>query len=207
MARLKAETQDLHTAAERHPFQAAMAAGRVSREEYVRWLGQMLLVHRRLEARIREAMDAVPALRAVVRPFQFQEPYLLEDLALFGVRPEELTPTPAAAAILADLDRAAASRPLALLGFHYVLEGSNNGSRFIARSIRRALGLTPGRGDRFLDPYGESQRDNWAAFKRDMEAQRFSTGDIDFLVSAAREMFAAISRLSGDVAASPVAPA
>lgn len=198
MARLKAETQDLHDAAESHRFQKALARGKISREDYTRWLGQMLLLHRALESALRSARSE-PAIAAVVRDYQYQEPYLLADLEHSAVDPGSIEPLPATAAIAARIDRAASEQPLALLGYHYVLEGSNNGSRFIARAVRRSLNLTPGRGDKYLDPYGDEQRALWAEFKADMGAVPFTPEQIQTLVDAAREMFDAISRISDDL--------
>jgi heme oxygenase len=79
----------------------------------------------------------------------------------------------------------------------YVLEGSNNGNRFIARAIRKAL---PGAPTRYLDPYGENQRPLWARFKADMEAVGFTPAEQDQIVLAAQEMFAAVGALSCELA-------
>jgi len=95
------------------------------------------------------------------------------------------------------LGRIAASDELALLGMRYVLEGSNNGNRFIARAIRAGL---PGAPTRYLDPYGEAQRPRWVQFKADMDAVGFEAGQQDRIVAAAQEMFAAIGALSRELA-------
>lgn len=199
--RLKAETAEHHTAAERHPFQRSLVRGTVGREGYAEYLGQMLLVHAALEAGLRRAAPAVPAIAKVVREEQYQEPYLRRDLAHFGVDPAAVTPSPATAELVARLERVARERPLALLGHHYVLEGSNNGSRFIARAIRSALGLSGREGTEYLDPYGEAQRANWAQFKADLDACGLSEAEGDVLVKAAAEMFEGIHRISEDLSA------
>lgn len=48
---------------------------------------------------------------------------------------------PAASKLADSNTRTIADCPAAILGYHYVLEGSNNGGRYIARPIRRVLGL------------------------------------------------------------------
>jgi heme oxygenase len=197
--RLKEETAEHHTAAERHPFQQSLIRGTVSREAYVDYLGQMLLLHAALESRLRSVAPRTPAIRSVVKEFQHQEPYLRRDLAFFGVDPATVKPSPQTAAFIAALDRVAAERPLALLGYHYVLEGSNNGSKYIAKAIRRALSLEAQDGTAYLDPYGGEQVARWQLFKADLDASGLSDAEGDILVKAAAEMFDAIGRISGDL--------
>ena len=93
MERLRAETADLHSSAEGKDFQRRMVKGELTRDDYARWLGQMLLVHRALEAPLRALMGS-PAF-AALREEQLQEPYLLEDLDALGQDPAAVTPLPA----------------------------------------------------------------------------------------------------------------
>lgn len=199
MDRLKIATQPLHDAAEQHPVQRALFKGRLPREAYVAMLGQLFLTHRALERSLRLLCEKRPELRSIVEDWQFQEPYLCEDLAFFGVAPETIEPTPATAAILRTIELATLESPMALLGMHYVVEGSNNGSRYSAIAVRRAYGLTPGQGDRYLDPYGESQREKWQAFKTAMNAAQFSSADVEALLFGASAMFDGIARISDDL--------
>lgn len=199
--RLKEETAEHHTAAERHPFQQSLVRGTVSRDGYIDYLGQMFLLHAALESHLRAAAARVPAIAKVVRDFQHQEPYLRRDLAFFGVNPGSVAPTPQTSAFIATLDRVAAERPLALLGYHYVLEGSNNGSKYIAKAIRRTFGLGGQDGTAYLDPYGDQQQARWAEFKADLQACPLSNAEGDTLVRAASEMFEAIYRISDDLSA------
>lgn len=195
MERLRAETADLHSSAEGKDFQKRMVKGELTREDYARWLGQMLLVHRALEAPLRGLLLAGNPAFAALREEQMQEPYLLEDLDALGQDPRSFTPLAATAAMVAAIEQRAKETPLALLGYHYVLEGSNNGNRYIARKLVPALGLN-GQGHRYLDPYGAEQPAKWAQFKRDMDAVGFSPEDADLLVTAAREMFTGIGEIS-----------
>ncbi len=190
--KLKDGTWDLHSQAEKQPFQQNLVKGQVSRDAYGGWLAQMLLVHSALEKRLRTLCDNDPRVAAVVSDEQYQEPYLLADLAALGYdRPA--TALERTARLIETIENAAAIR---LLGYHYVLEGSNNGNAFIARAVRPALGLEPGSGDRYLDPYGERQRAVWGAFKTAIDEQAFSEDEQTAMVEAAREMFAGISELS-----------
>lgn len=201
MERLKAETRELHDAAESRPFQKRLVSGELSREDYGVWLSQMLLVHRALEVPLREAWKETRAF-AAVKEEQFQTPYLLADLAFLGIDAVAARPLPSTAALIADIERDAAEEPLALLGYHYVLEGSNNGNRFIVKKLAPALGLSRERGARYLDPYGDEQRAKWAAFKADMNAVGFGKQECDTLVAAACRMFEAVTALSDELLAS-----
>jgi len=193
--KLKDGTWDLHAQAEKQPFQQNLVKGKVTRDAYAGWLAQMLLIHTALERRLRELCEKDPRVAAVVTDEQQQEPYLLADLAALGYdKPAE--PLASTAALIENIEKTAKAEPIRLLGFHYVLEGSNNGNAFIARAVRPALGLEPGSGDRYLDPYGERQREVWAGFKTAIDGESFTAEEQDAMVAAARDMFAAISDLS-----------
>jgi heme oxygenase len=201
MERLKTGTHDMHSLAEGRQFQRRMLKGGISRQEYTGWLGQMLLIHGALEKHLSGRLRG-DSLFAAVREEQFQEPNLIADLAALGCDPRAVAPLPATAALIADIDRAAAEEPLALLGYHYVLEGSKNGNRFIARQLVPALGLAPRRADRYLDPFADAQPVKWAEFKAAMTAIDFAGAQIDVLVAAARRMFEGIGELSDQLMAS-----
>jgi heme oxygenase len=201
MARLKEATAELHTRAERSPFQSRLVRGAVEPALYARWLSQMLQVHTELESRLRGVLARRPELASVVREDLFQAPRLRADL-------DALTPGAAyaegdaARRMRADIARAAEANPLALLGFNYVLEGSKNGGRFIARGVRRSLSLEPGRGDLYLDPHGEQQPALWAQYRRDMDAIALSEADVEAMVAAACRMFEFAAEVGDDVLAS-----
>ncbi len=197
MARLKQETVELHHLAESHPFQRAMVSGSISRVQYVRWLEQMLLVHRCLEGHLRRARSSEPDRCRAIDDSQYREAALLEDIAHCGGN-KAPQPLPGAAALIRDIDQAR-NDTAALLGFHYVLEGSTNGSKYIAAALRMRLGLAEGPGTRYLDPYGDSQRARWKQFRQDMDSIGFSKSESDTMVKAAAQMFEGIRRISDDL--------
>jgi heme oxygenase len=199
MQRLRDATRDEHDNAENHPFQQALVKGEIEHERYASWLGQMYLIHSALESALRDATDHQEVLSRVVRDYQYQVPYLLEDLQYLGIDPEGIAPLPATSRFLDQVD-AAADDPLRLLGLHYVLEGSNNGSRHIARRVAAAYQLAPGPGLRYLDPYGDRQREYWQSFKNDMGAIGFSESDNERLVAAAKQMYRTVAELSSELA-------
>lgn len=202
---LKTSTQALHDAAEGHRFQQSLVKGEVSREQYAAYLGQLLLVHRELESLLRDHAEKVPAIPAVVKAYQYQEPYLIEDLRFYGVHPASITALTSTEALVNEIRDRAAKDPLALLGFHYVLEGSNNGNKFIAKALAKSFGLTGPDGLRYLDPYADQQRPYWMAFKADMDAQGFNPGQMRVMAEAAQAMFNGIGAISAEMGAAVAA--
>ena len=190
MDRLRTTTAELHRAAEHHPFQHALTSGNLPAEQFAAYLGQLLLVHRVVERGLRELTAARPAITAIVTPEQIQEPYLVTDLRHFDVDPETIEPTPKTRAVCERLDAAGKAEPLAYLGHHYVLEGSNNGGSFIAKRLSKVYGVAPGApGLKYFDPYGDRQRPLWGEFKSAMSAIPFTAAEADTLERAALEMF------------------
>jgi heme oxygenase len=190
MSRLKSETAELHRDAETSRFQRSLVRGDVGADAYAAWLGQMLLIHDRLETALRAS--PAPAVAKVNRPEYDRTEDLRADAADLGATAQP-PPLAATGRLLGGI---AAADDLALLGMRHVLEGSNNGNCFIARAIRQGL---PGAPTRYLDPYGASQRQRWADFKADMEAVGFEPAAQDRIVAAAREMFGAIGELSREL--------
>ncbi len=198
MQRLKQGTSDLHQAAEQSPFQQRMVEGRLSLDEYGAWLGQMYLAHEALEQPLAAFAESDRRF-AAVQPHQFQLPHLIADLDTLGLDADGIKALPATATLCSRIARNVEDDPLRLLGYHYVLEGSNNGNRFISRRLLPALGLSGDNGGRYLDPYGEEQRELWQAFRADMDEIQFSDDEIDSLVGAARSMFRAITDISNQL--------
>jgi len=194
MEQLKVATAELHGIAESHDFQRAFVKGALTREQYGAYLGQLLHVHERVERHLNALGVRRPELAKVTRADHSSR--LRQDLRHLGFGPEAVAPAAPTTALLAEIDRAAAADPLAALGFHYVLEGSMNGNRFIAMGMMRGMGLTPGPGLSYLDPYGENQRAVWASFKESMNGAGFTQHEIDTLVAAACDMFRGISSIS-----------
>jgi heme oxygenase len=201
MLRLKEATQELHTRAERSEFQQRLMRGTVPRDLYAQWLGQLLLVHAALESRLVALRDNRPDLAVLIRDELFQAPRLREDLAFLGLSPDTIRPTPAVERIVAQMADAARACPASLLGSNYVLEGSKNGSRYIAKAVRRALPLTPGEGDRYLDPHGEDQPRLWAEYRRTMDEALFTEDETLAMIDAASRMFEAAEGIGADLLA------
>jgi len=199
MDQLKERTAEHHRRAEQQPLQQALVKGTVTRGQYAAWLGQMLLVHTELEKQI-QSLTARERRLAVASAEQFGHPRLAADLRVLGLDPAEVKPSGATSHVCGQIRSATAADPVTLLGFHYVLEGSKNGNRYIAMALRRGLGLTAGTGDTYLDPYGEAQRAKWQAFRVAMGAEQFTDQEIEAVIAAAGQMFDGVSAICSEIA-------
>lgn len=198
MSRLKSETGEHHSRAEGKALQRAMARGGIERPLLADYFEQLWLVHSALEAEIDRLRDAEPMLR-VVPDEQRHTPRLEEDLRHFGRDARPAAPGGATGRLIDAIVGDARACPASLLGMHYVLEGSMNGNRYIAAALRRAMGLTPGNGDRYLDPYGDQQRPKWLAFRETVDALPWTPEKADAAVAAAAKMFDGIGEISDEV--------
>ncbi len=197
--RLKAETAELHTRAERAPLQAALIQGKLDRAGYAEFLGQMLLVHDALEQAIESAAEKHHGVRAVWGSEQNKAALVREDLAFFGVDPARVVPMAETQAVIGLIRDRSAAHPEVALGLHYVLEGANNGNQFIARVIRKMYAIEGSEGTKSLDPYGPAQRETWAAWKSTLNAQQFTGPEQDRIVEGAAAMFQAVIDVSDAV--------
>lgn len=205
MTALRTTTASLHAEAEGGAVQQAMVRGELPLSDYTAYLTQMLHVHRILEAALRRVRPHVPQILAVVDDEQFQEDNLLADLDTFGAFEDETPALPAVLRYRRSVCWLESHRPLTLLGQHYVLEGSKNGAKFIAKAVRAAYALTPGVGDRFLDPYGDRQRVKWMQFKAAMDAATFTEAERGDVLTGAQEMFHTVIGLAADLSAAELA--
>ncbi|MFG0241451.1 MAG: biliverdin-producing heme oxygenase [Phycisphaerales bacterium JB054] len=186
LAELRERTGELHTQAERHPVQAALVRGQSGVGGYVSYLSQMWHIHAALENELGRRLGS--AVLGPVATSQFRAEAIVEDLATFdGAQVEPpVEPVTRFVSAVQDLQDAA------LLGMHYVLEGSTNGGRFIAMAIRKGLGLEGERGTRYLDPYGEAQKATWGAFCAAMSELSLDAAERERVITGAERMFGLI---------------
>ena len=199
MQRLRAETSDLHSHAESRTIQRDIAKGEVERAKFVGYLGQLYAVHDVLENALREARDAHPAIAALATPDRMRIPDLELDLEFYGVDLSDIEVGKATERFVSLIERTRNADPVALLGAFYVLEGSTNGGRFLARVLRSSWNLD-GKGVAYFDPYGDRQPATWAAFKLGMDSASFDAEREDAIVEMAKRTFEAIAEISDEVA-------
>ena len=196
MAVLRERTVEHHDRAEHHPFHRALAKGKLPIEAFSAYLGQMLFVHRRLDAALEAHRDSIAAIGEAVTEEQYQTPYLEADLPALGLDLGAISPLPETEKAVAWIEELSATKPLGLLGAHYVVEGSNNGSKYIAMNLRRVYGITPENGLKYMDPYGERQPTVWGEFKGKVGGMSFTDEQEALIVESACGMFDAIEQIS-----------
>jgi len=208
MTALKEATHDQHTRAERHDIQSALVRGELPVESYCQYLIQLRYVHGVLESSLAATAKSNDKVAKVVRESQFRLPAIDEDLAYFNATETDAPMTDATAVLCAKIEDAAANTSTGLLGFHYVLEGSTNGGRFIARAILGVYQCEPGGpGTKYLDPYGENHQAEWGRFREDMESLDLTGEETEQVIDAAGDLFDGITAIMDSLAAAESAPA
>jgi heme oxygenase len=200
MDRLKDATADHHRDAERRRLPAAMMRGSLPLPAYRAWLGQMFLIHRALWLALERSRSISDPIAIVVRDGGLHVVNLRADLCQLGVDCDRVVPAPAAARAVASIEAAAADEPIHLLGFNYVLEGSMNGNRYLARALAPAVGTSA---LAYLDPYGDAQRPTWQAYRERMNALALDEATTERLIAAASEMFGFVADLGDEILAAP----
>ncbi len=202
---LKARTAEAHTRAEKHPIQERMVKGLVTRGEYAAWLHRMLPIWEAVDASVGRLARSDARVAAIHQPYHPHAHRVADDLAFLGERPGAAMG--AAAGVAEHVERLTGGpTPVAVLGVWYVLEGSANGGRFIAKALSRALNIPGPAGLTSFDPHGEAQRERWQAWRAAVNAQRFTPAEREAIVAAAVWTFEAIYDVMEDMAGTGVGP-
>ncbi len=196
---LRERTKEAHTRAEKHPSQARLVKGEATRQEYAAWLGQMLHVWRALDGGLVSLARSDARVARMLKPYHAHAARVESDLEFLGYTPEQHPALPATARCMAWLTELATNRDPALVGAWYVLEGSANGGRFIAKAVSRSLNIAGPRGLAALDPHGEQQRQYWQTWRTDLDAQTWTESEREAVVRAGSAMFDAVSAMLGDL--------
>ena len=183
---LKEATAEQHRDAERRQLQKALVRGQLAAETYAAWLGQMFLVHQVLWKSIASRGGDYPRLAEIVRDDGLHVAHLRSDLVAFEIEADDVAPLPSTHRAIQSIGLTSDSDALSLLGYNYVLEGSMNGNRFIARALQQTPGIAA---LSYLDPYGEEQRPVWQAYRERMTEAGFDEAQGQRMVTAAKDMF------------------
>jgi heme oxygenase len=206
-ARLKAETQDQHTAAEKHPFHAMLFRGLLPLHVLLQHHSEMGLIQAALEDRL--ASTDAPEIRAVLQPHHRRASLFASDLVASGMMPPKQPSTQAAKRFISEIQAADSAT---LLGVFYVLEGSTNGGRFIQAAIMKAYGpANPGLTVTALSPHGDHQMARWGAFRTGLDSVELEPAKADRVVAGAARTFVAVTEVMEQIMpkglVTPAAPA
>jgi heme oxygenase len=151
--RLRTETRDLHSAAERAGIMPALLRGALERARYTALLRNLHAIYAALEpALLRHAAHAEVA--PLVFPALFRQAALAADLAtLHGPAwADELPLQPAARRGVARLHELDAQQPALLVAHAYVRTlGDLSGGQMLRKLVVRSYGLATDAGSRFYD--------------------------------------------------------
>ena len=198
---LRENNRPAHDLAESQEFQRQLMAGSLPREEYVAFLEQSLLIHQALEQAMPAVHGALPETVAMLTDQQVHSARIEADLQILTGSPANTAPTAmkSTAEFLGHIRAFAASRPVVLLGIWYVLEGSKNGGKFLARAVEKAYGLEPRVGSSYMDPYGSDQQTIWRAFKETLDGLPLADDQRRMVEMAANHTFLAVTNLCREI--------
>lgn len=196
-SRLREATAEAHNDAERHPVQGRMARGAASREDYANWLEQMYHIWSAVDASVREAAARDERVRAMVKPYHPHAGRIVSDLAFLG-RTGAPAPASRGTQQLVDFIRSLAPSA-AVVGPWYVMEGSNNGGRFLAKALGKALDVPGPAGLTSLDPHGEEQKPRWHEWRAALDSQHFTDAEQNAMIDAAGRTFAGLTPVFDDL--------
>ncbi|WP_327304904.1 biliverdin-producing heme oxygenase [Streptomyces sp. NBC_01298] len=191
--RIRASTRGRHAELEGTPFSAAMLAGTLPLDRYVDQLAAYRTVLDALEGELSRA--TAPSLTSVWSAELVKIPCIDRDLMHFaedGVFPGSRAGAPAVA-FAREIRAAAASDPLALLGFLYVLEGSTMGGAILRRYVTEAYGLRDTDGVAY---YASGDRERWARFTARLDEALHGRAEQDGVVTAAGRAYRHIAAIS-----------
>lgn len=185
LEQLREQTRPAHLALEAQPSLKRLLSNRLTGTQYVQMLQSMLAFYRSLETAL------VPATAALLRrhpdpDYRYlpRAPLLVNDCRALGCAtsgflepPQELR-----------LDGSGAC----LSGVLYVIEGSTQGGKFIARHLSRILGISESSGASFF--YNHRWEHSWTAFRRwfGRELAHSYRDDIEGVIEGANMTFSAL---------------
>ncbi|MBA2627543.1 MAG: biliverdin-producing heme oxygenase [Gemmatimonadales bacterium] len=174
-ARLQEATSRIHARVEAAPFFVALHDGTLPPLAAASYLQSLSIVHAVLEHALATSSDS--RVSHVWNAGLAKLPYLLDDLKLPGVEPlRAIAPGIRAALALADRIVLNSAAGPALLGYLYVLEGSQNGGLMLKQLFAVALGVTA----QDLSYFGCDGRDThrrWTQFTGSLDAVTLSADE------------------------------
>jgi heme oxygenase len=195
---LREETRPLHNQTEGNDFQKSLFGGSLPKIQFVKYLGQMYLIHKALEDALSELRISNPIVDSIIADHQYQQNFLRTDLIAAQVKVEELTALPATQTLIKHMEQLKTNQPIALLGCEYVLFGSKHGAKLLSKQLEK-YGLTAPGAPNYFDPYGDKFMGYWQDFKANMNAAQLSANEQEDAVNGAKDMFSGLSKVFDDL--------
>lgn len=184
LARLRAETRDLHKAVETRPLLAGLMSESLTRVAYTTCLQRLDQFHGCLEPALSACLGAKAALDL---PLRRKSPSLRRDLAHFACEP-----SPAMLPLTLKSEAEA-------WGVLYVIEGATLGGVVITRHLARHDWLAEPTGRSHFAGYGARTGAMWAQFRAALVQDANSVPEFaEMAVAAARMAFRRLDDLMAD---------
>lgn len=205
--RLRLQTRELHTQAERSGVMRQLLRGELDRTTYCRLLCDLHAIYAELESAL--AVHARhPLLSAIHDPSLARADALALDLETL-CRADwvlQLTPTPEAAAYVRHLATLAATEPVLLLAHAYVRYlGDLSGGQILRDIVRRSMQLSGEEGTRFYTFAPADAQTLATRFRAAIESMVLDPAMFDRLVAEAQDSFRRHVRMFEGLEAAPVA--
>ena len=195
VARLKEETKDCHSRIEALPYFKALMDHKLPLECYVNQLRALAVIHGVLESEIGSSEDA--RLTAIWEDGLKKLPLLEEDLKFFEARvvADASASIEAALAMSGKVRLRRIEKPITLLGYLYVFEGSTLGNAMHRPDIVATYSLEGVDGCRYYASYQDQVQDHWNRFSEKMNRTLEDFSLQDQIVESAHEAFSGLEAL------------
>jgi heme oxygenase len=195
MVRLKKETNDYHVRLESLPYFSALTDHKLPLECYAGQLKALAILHGVMETEIAACSDK--RVSAVWSEELKKLPLLEKDLAFF--KPRIISdPSSAIEIAIAMTDKMrlrGIERPVTLLGYLYVFEGSTLGNAMHRPDISATFQLNALDGCGYYASYKEQVKSSWKRFSEKMNGVLADTSSHDSIIEAAHEAFEGLQDL------------
>ncbi len=192
---LKAETAAYHAKLESLPYFSELIAHRLPLECYVNQLRALSIIHSVLEDQIAASVNE--QIVGVWEDGLRKLPLLMHDLHFFEPRiSSDNTPSIEAALIITKKIRLrSVERPLFILGYLYVMEGSTLGNYMHQPDITKSYHLDELDGSRYYSSYKDKVKTRWQQFVAKMNKVFDDQALHGPVIEAAHEAFAGLEVL------------
>jgi heme oxygenase len=195
MVRLKEETKDYHLRLESLSYFSVLADHKLPLECYVGQLSALAILHGVMENEIGACVDK--RVSTLWSEELKKLPLLEKDIAFF--RPRILSDLPSVIEIaLAMTDKIrlrGIERPVSLLGYLYVFEGSTLGNAGHRPDISATFHLNALVGCAYYASYQDQVKRNWKRFSEKMDSVLADPSGHDAIIEAAQEAFEGLKEL------------
>lgn len=191
--RLKRATTAAHSRLETTPFTLALRAGQLPRESAVTYLTCLSIVHAAIERSL--AQSSHPQNQEIYSHTSPKLPLLLADLALIaGEKVKTVGPAVAQAIALADKVIIAHQNDVGLIGYLYVLEGSQNGGVVLRDLVAHSLGVPADRIS-YFGCYGGRTRYIWSNFVNKLNSLSLNDKEFQIIEGSATLAFTDLEKI------------